>query len=88
VIWKHNADGGWHFVSLPTDISADIRVHLKEFEEGWGRLKVTAQLDDITWPTAIWFDTKRNTYLLPLKVSIRTKRALSIGDEVTIKLSI
>lgn len=87
-IWKHNADGGWHFVSLPKDISADIRNHLKEFEEGWGRLKVTAYTLDITWQTAIWFDTKKDTYLLPIKADIRKKGSLDIGSNVHIKLFI
>ena len=35
--------------------------------EGWGRLKATAKIGNSEWATAIWFDTKINTYLLPLK---------------------
>ncbi|MDP1972410.1 DUF1905 domain-containing protein [Sediminibacterium sp.] len=37
--WQHSAPSGWHFVSLPTKISTEIRENLKWQEEGWGRLK-------------------------------------------------
>jgi hypothetical protein len=46
-------------------------------EEGWGRLKVSARVGKSTWDTAIWFDTKAQTYLLPLKASIRTAEGLN-----------
>lgn len=42
--WQHSAPNGWHFVSLPTEISAEIRKNLKWQEEGWGRLKATAEI--------------------------------------------
>ncbi|MBK7959563.1 MAG: DUF1905 domain-containing protein [Bacteroidetes bacterium] len=55
----------------------DIRAHFKQDEEGWGRLKATAKVGNSEWKTAIWFDTKVNTYLLPLKATIRQKRRLN-----------
>lgn len=61
-LWQHNAEGRWYFASLPEDISKDIRTHLQHVEQGWGRLKAKAELDNYSWETAIWFDTKRNTY--------------------------
>jgi hypothetical protein len=32
--------------------------------------------------TAIWFDTKVNTYLLPLKAEIRKKENFEIGKNI------
>jgi len=87
-LWQHNADGGWHFVSVPKEFSIDIRQHLQQFEEGWGRLKAKAELRDHTWDTAIWYDTKRNTYLLPIKAEVRRKFNLKIEDELDLKLQL
>jgi hypothetical protein len=32
-----------------------------------------------SWNTSIWFDTKADSYLLPIKVAIRKKESLAIG---------
>ena len=78
----------WFFVSLPKDMANEIRAHFMHMEEGWGRLKVTAKIGDSEWNTAIWFDTKNETYLLPVKKAIRAKEKIAIDDIVAITLSI
>jgi hypothetical protein len=49
---------------------------LRRQEEGWGRMKATAEIGKSQWETAIWFDKKHKTYLLPLKAEIRKKEGL------------
>lgn len=85
-IWKHSSTGSWYFVSLPQDLSNEIRKNLKWQEEGWGRMKAWACISEIEWNTAIWFDKKRGTYLLPLKAEIRQKAKLKAGDEIELVL--
>lgn len=87
-LWQHTATGGWHFLSLPEEISLEIRNLLRTSEEGWGRLKVTAKIGNTTWETAIWFDTKKNTYLLPIKAALRSKEKLAAGDEIQAIISV
>ncbi|OJU74745.1 MAG: hypothetical protein BGO09_08305 [Bacteroidetes bacterium 47-18] len=82
-VWQHAGQGGWHFISLPEDLAKEIRYNLKWQEEGWGRLKATAKIGNSEWETAIWFDTKANTYLLPLKAEIRKKEKIEINKDVT-----
>ncbi|MFN8274704.1 MAG: DUF1905 domain-containing protein [Flavobacteriaceae bacterium] len=82
--WQYQGPGGWWFVTLPPEISAEIRTHLKEFEEGWGRLKATAQINQYSWATAIWFDTKAQSYLLPLKAEVRKKEAIVLGKTLEV----
>ncbi len=77
---------GWTFVSLPKEISAEIRNNYKGLEEGWGRLKAVAKTGNSEWRTAVWFDTKQDTYLLPLKAQIRKKENIIHGNEVSITL--
>ncbi|MBS1535211.1 MAG: DUF1905 domain-containing protein [Bacteroidetes bacterium] len=82
--WQYQGPGGWWFVTLPQEISAEIRTHLKEFEEGWGRLKATAQINTFHWETAIWFDTQAQSYLLPLKAEVRKKEAIVLGKTLEV----
>jgi hypothetical protein len=82
--WQHSSPGGWYFVSMPKLLSKEIRDLFKSEEEGWGRLKATAQIGNSIWETAIWFDTKMNTYLLPLKAGIRKKENIEAGQHIEI----
>lgn len=84
--WQHSSPGGWFFVSLPEEMAAEIRANLKWQEEGWGRLKAIAQIGKTKWETAIWFDTKHKTYLLPLKAEVRKKEKIEadIAFEVSL----
>lgn len=87
-IWKYSGPNGWYFVSLPTDIALEIRENLKWQEEGWGRMKATAKIGKSEWDTAIWFDKKHETYLLPLKAEIRKKEKLELDEKYNIIISI
>ena len=80
--WQHSSPGGWYFVSLPAKIASEIRENLKWQEEGWGRLKATAKIGNSEWETAIWFDTRHNTYLLPLKAEIRKKEKIELNKVI------
>jgi len=75
---------GWTFVSLPKELSKEIRDSFKHLEEGWGRMKVTIKLGVSEWQTAIWFDTKQDTYLLPLKAKVRKQENVVLGEDVKI----
>lgn len=82
--WTSGGSGSWYFVSLPLDISKEIRDNLKSEEEGWGRLKATAKIGATEWKTAVWFDTKWKTYLLPLKTAVRKTEQITEGQMITI----
>ena len=79
---------GWTFASLPKKLSMEIRDNFKHLEEGWGRMKVTAKLGDSEWQTAIWFDTKQEAYLLPLKAKIKIQEKVVLGEDVKILILI
>ena len=40
------------------------------------------------WKTAIWFDSKKKTYLLPIKAEIRKKEKIIAGKIIGVKLVI
>jgi hypothetical protein len=80
--WKYAGQSGWYFVSLPLPLSKEIRETFKSEEAGWGRLSATARIGKSEWKTAIWFDTKLKTYLLPLKAEIRKTEQILPGKPV------
>lgn len=79
---------GWTFVSLPREIAIEIRDNFKRLEEGWGRMKVIARIGNSEWQTAIWFDTKQDTYLLPLKALIRKKENIIYEEDIRVTILI
>jgi hypothetical protein len=85
-IWKYQGKGGWYFASVPATLTQKIRKSWIVCEEGWGRLPATAQIGSTTWKTAIWFDGKHSTYLLPIKSDVRKKESIQENQEVNIKL--
>lgn len=85
-VWKYQPPVGWFFVSVPKEMSKEIRENAGWQEEGWGRLKATACIGKTEWKTAIWFDTKKGTYLLPLKAEIRKKENALEGKKLDVTL--
>lgn len=83
-IWKHGLQGGWHFATMPAKIALNIRENLGMLEEGWGRLQCTAEINNTLWTTAIWFDNKYQSYLLPIKASVRKELNINCDDMVSI----
>jgi hypothetical protein len=51
-------------------------------------MPVSARIGSTEWKTAIWYDTKHNTYLLPVKAPVRNAENLEAGTEVEVQLSI
>lgn len=87
-MWQHSLPGGWFFISLPLNVAEEIRKFSKANEEGWGRLKVIAKIADVEWRTSIWFDTKMNTYLLPVKADIRKLGKFEVGETLNVVIGV
>ncbi|MEQ8518588.1 MAG: DUF1905 domain-containing protein [Cytophagales bacterium] len=87
-LWKYDAENAWYFVSLAQKMSEEIRSQLQWQEEGWGKMKAIAKIRDLEWKTSIWFDSKRQCYVLPIKAEIRKKLSLKEKDQLKIELFI
>ncbi len=85
-LWPFSPSNGCPFVPFPEKMANEIREHLKFQEEGWGRMKATIKIGSSEWETSIWFDTKHNTYILPIKAEIRKKENIGIEKEVTVSV--
>ena len=88
-VWVFSATkASWHMVTVPKDISADIKAFTKHLAKGFRSVKVTATIGKTRWKTSLFPDSKSGCYFLPLKASVRKDESISKSDEVTVQLSI
>ena len=85
-VWIYPGAAAWHFVSLPSEYTADLK--LIGGSSGFGSIRVLAKINNIEWQTSIFPDTKSGCYLLPLKKDIRFKTGLTDGSIVRCTLDI
>ena len=87
-LWLWTGDNGsWHFVSVPEELSDEIRAHCFAYQRGFRSARVAARLGDVTWRTSV-FPMKSGGYFLPVKADVRRKAGIAAGDEVTIELEL
>jgi hypothetical protein len=81
-VWLYPGVAGWHFLTVPEKQSKEIKKKFEGKSRGWGSLPVDVELGTSKWKTSIFPDKKSNTYLLPLKASVRQKEGIAHGDTV------
>jgi len=87
-LWRYPGADGWHFVSLPPDISADVTEITAGIRRGFGSVRVAVTVGATSWRTSIFPDSKTGAYLLPVKKAVRTAERLHTGDEIRAQLRI
>lgn len=75
-------------MTVPKTLAARIRKRHASSEEGWGRLKAVARIGKTKWETAIWFDSKAGSYLLPIKASVRKAEVVDEKTPVRVTLTL
>ncbi len=87
-LWLHPGEGGWHFLTVPPEIGADIAERTTAARRGFGSVRVTAVVDGTAWRTSLFPDAATRSYLLPVKRSVRTAARLRAGDLVEVELEV
>jgi hypothetical protein len=81
-LWRYPSGEGWHFVSVPPEVSADIADIGAGIRRGFGSVRVAVTVGGTSWRTSIFPDSKTGTFLLPVKRQVRTVERLEAGDDV------
>ncbi|MFM2414803.1 MAG: hypothetical protein RI911_496 [Candidatus Parcubacteria bacterium] len=95
-LWKGDAPAAWHFITVPKEISAEIKQVMtapgkngkKPLRRGWGSVKVEAKIGKTTWTTSIFPATMAGGYLLPVKLSVRQAEGLYMEQVVKVALNL
>ena len=85
-LWS-GENGSWHFITVPEELSGEIRAHAMIALRGFGSVKVGASIHDVSWRTSV-FPVKSGGYILPVKAEVRRKAGIAAGDEVTVQLEL
>jgi hypothetical protein len=83
-VWIAPGDGAWHFLTVPTEPSEVIRLESGP-RVGFGSVKVHVTVGGSSWSTSV-FPNSRDTYVLPLKRSVREAEGILAGDVVDVTL--
>lgn len=87
-VWLYPGETPWHMVTLPVKIAKDIDFYFAHAKRGWGSLPVEVTLGKTCRKTSIFTDKKSESYILPLKLEVRKRESIKVGDSIsfTIKL--
>ena len=86
-LWLWKADAAWHFVTLPTDIADEIEDAVVE-RRGFGSVRVVVGIGLSEWKTSIFPSREAESFLLPIKKSVRAAEELGVGDICRVRLSL
>jgi hypothetical protein len=87
-VWDARREETWTFVSLPEDVSQEIRELADQPRRGFGSLRVRVTVGASTWKTSIFPDSNRNGYALPIKKAVREAEELDPGDVATVTVEV
>ncbi len=85
-IWEARRTDTWTFVSLPGDISDEIR-ELGGPRRGFGSMRVQVRVGGSTWRTSI-FPLSAHGYVLPVKRAVRKAEKLDPGDVARVTVTV
>lgn len=87
-LWRAPGGSAWHFVTLPVDISKQIRAMAGGMLSAFGTLRVTAHIGAEAWKTSLFADTKAKAFVLPVKAGVRCKTRIAADDEIDVAVEI
>ena len=87
-VFRWAANPAFFLVSLPKDASDEIKEMSEGLTNGFGSLKVEAQVGAVFWKTSIFPESKTGLFDLPLKAEVRKKNNLVEGSPVSVSIEV
>jgi len=83
ILWLHDGEAPWAFVTLPRDLSDDIEGEAVT-SSAFGSVRVEARIGETRWVTSLFPDSGEGAYVLPVKKQVRRQANIEIGDRVEV----
>lgn len=87
-IWDARKADSWTFVTLPVDVSEEIRDLTAGTRRGFGSVRVRVAVGGTTWSTSIFPGSSHGGYVLPIKRAVRKAESLDPGDTATVSVEL
>ncbi len=87
-LWDARRADTWTFVTVPADVSEDIRELTAGPRRGFGSVRVRAAIGGSTWSTSIFPDGSLGCYVMPVKAKVRKAEDLAEGDTATVRIEL
>ena len=86
-LWPYSAAApdSWWFVSLPFEVTDEIEDRTGP-RQGFGSVRVEVTIGTTTWRTSVFPDSKRKTFVLPVKKAVRRAEALDDATPCHVRL--
>jgi hypothetical protein len=86
--WDARRADTWTFVSLPVEVSEEIRERTGASRRGFGSVRVRVTVGASGWATSIFPDSTSGTYVLPIKRQVREAEGIDVGDTATVTIDL
>ncbi|KUM33233.1 DUF1905 domain-containing protein [Arthrobacter sp. EPSL27] len=87
-LWLYPGEAGWHFLTVPPEVSDEIREDAATLRRGFGSIRITAVIAGHRWSTSLFPDSQSGSYLLPVKKAVRTAAGIKAGDQLRVQLEV
>jgi hypothetical protein len=87
-LWDARRLDSWTFVSLPPDISQEIRERTEGPRRGFGAVRVQVTIGATVWKTSVFPDSGRKCYVLPVKQAVRKAESLGVGEVAAVTVDL
>jgi Domain of unknown function (DUF1905) len=86
VVIEWRGPAPFFFVAVPEAMVGEIRYAARQASYGWGCVPVAGDAGGVTFTTSLF--PRDGGYLVPLKVAVRRKAGIVLGDPVDLRLTI
>lgn len=83
-LWEYQGKSAWHFITVPPEISANIKMLTNH--RGFGSVRISASINEVKWKTSLFPDAKSGCYFLPVKDAVRKSCMIGAGDDVAVSI--
>src|SRR5689334_7930714 len=76
----------FYYAAVPAKHVEEVRRLARVVSYGWGCVPVEAKIGGVVFTTSLF--PKDDTYLVPLKVAVRRKANITVGDTISVAMTL
>ena len=85
-VWRYDGQAAWYFLTLPVDLSEEIRARTERV--GFGSVRVDVRIGATSWSTSVFPDKESGSFVLPVKAAVRRAEDLDDGSPARVHVTV